>query len=222
MISREMKSFYYTLMGVPLAISGTIYRVALAPRSGLVRVHLGPGQKNYLPGWTNVDANFLTAKVDVWSDLRRALPFRSGTVDAFYSHHVIEHLPDQSLPFHLGEMFRCLKPGGSVRVGGPNGDSAIRKFIEGDKAWFPDFPDRRASIGGRFVNFVFCRGEHLTLLTESYLRELLVEAGFVDLRACSPAEETGTPAIFDDAVLGLEHEPDPACPHTLILEAKKP
>ena len=57
---------------------------------------------------------------------------------------VIEHLPD--LPGHFAEMFRALKPGGVFRIGGPNGDSAIRKFVEGDSAWFSDFPDKAVAV----------------------------------------------------------------------------
>lgn len=32
-------------------------------------VQLGPGQKNYIDGWVNVDANFVTAKIDIWADI---------------------------------------------------------------------------------------------------------------------------------------------------------
>ena len=59
----------------------------------------------------------------MWADLNNKLPFHDNSVDAFYSHHMIEHLPD--IQFHLREVYRCLKPEGVYRVGGPNGDSAI-------------------------------------------------------------------------------------------------
>ena len=147
-----------------------------------MKVHLGPGQGNYLPGWINLDANRFTARVDVWANLLDPLPFRDVTVDVFYSHDVIEHLPDAFLPTHFRDMHRALKPGGVIRVGGPNIDNAIRKFVEGDAAWFWNFPDDRKSLGGKFANFVLCRGEHLTVLTFSYLDELLTDAGFSSIR----------------------------------------
>jgi SAM-dependent methyltransferase len=169
-----------------------------------------------------VDANAFTARIDVWADISWKLPFRNNSVAAFYSHHVIEHLPDSRLAFHLEEMFRCLRPGGVIRVGGPNADVAIRKFQENDLNWFSDFPDKRNSIGGRFANFILCRGEHLTILTASYLTELAGAAGFDDIRFCRSRTETMYPDIIDSQVLASEwDEKNPDEPHTLIMEARK-
>ena len=173
-------------------------------------------------GWINVDANAFTGKCDVWADLRNRLPFRDASVDAFYSHHVIEHLPDHALGAHFREMSRCLKPGGAVRVGGPNGDSAARKLIEGDAGWFNDYPDKHRSVGGRYANFILCRGEHLTILTESYLAEIATDAGFVEIRTPRPGAETGFPGFIGEDVLSREDPPNGDLPHTLILEARKP
>jgi predicted SAM-dependent methyltransferase len=186
-----------------------------------VRVQLGSGQKNYLAGWYNVDANFFTAKIDIWADLRNPLPFPSETVDCFYSHHVIEHLPDDALALHFHEMFRCLKPGGVIRVGGPDAEAAAKKFLEGDANWFSDYPDKHASMGGKFTNFIICRGEHLTLLSYSYLREIAECTGFAEIQRCIPVAETGYPDIFREA-LGTEFESDHCCPHTILIEARKP
>ena len=221
MISRELKSLFYVALRVPMKWNGTLYRSFRAPTSGLVKVHLGPGQRNYLDGWINLDANFITAKCDVWADLSNPLPFKDGTVDAFYSHHVIEHLSDSVIAFLFKEMHRCLKPGGVIRVGGPDGDTAIRKFIENDTAWFGDWPDKRESIGGRFANFMFCRGEHMTMLSRSYLSELARAAAFQNIGFCVPVIQTGYPGLIDEAVLSKEHESTFDAPHTVILEAMK-
>jgi hypothetical protein len=118
-------------------------------------------------------------------------------------------------------MHRCLKPAGVIRIGGPDGDTAIRKFIENDTAWFGDWPDKRQSIGGRLSNFMFCRGEHVTLLSRSYLSELAAEADFTDVCFRAPARETGFPNLIDADVLSKEDEPTPDAPHTLIMEAVK-
>ena len=218
MLSRKAKATFYKVAGPLMKINGRLYRHFRAPRQGVLKVQLGPGQKNYLEGWINVDANMFTGKCDIWADLRNPLPFHTETIDAIYSHHVIEHLPD--IHFHLKEVFRCLKPGGVYRVGGPNGDSAISKFMENDLEWFSNFPDVRKSIGGRFENFIFCRGEHLTILTFSFLQEFMNSIGYTDINKCLVSKETGYPGLFDDCLL-KENESDFEAPHTLIVEAKK-
>jgi predicted SAM-dependent methyltransferase len=222
MLSRNAKAAYFAALAGPMRFSGWFYRNFLAPRQGLVRVQFGPGQGRYFPGWKNVDANFLSAKIDVWADLRNKLPFRDNSVDAFYSHHVIEHLPDAFLQSHFCEMFRCLKPDGIIRVGGPHGDWAARKLLENDSSWFSDFPVARQSVGGRYANFLMCKGEHLTILTVSYLTELCCTAGFVDIEPCQPVTQTFHPDLIDEGVLSKEDENTPATPHTLIVEARKP
>lgn len=217
MLRREVKAAFYSFAGPAMAANAVRHR--FLQRTNGLRVHLGPGQKRYLPGWVNVDANIFTAKCDIWADLRNKLPFKDATIRALYSHHVIEHLPN--LKQHFADVYRCLSHGGVYRLAGPNGDMAIRKFIERDNSWFGDWPDHRRSIGGRFENFIFCRGEHLTILTESFLKELLEDAGYVNISVCLPVKNTGYPEIFNDA-LETEHEDDFKSPRTLVLEAQKP
>ena len=200
MLTRSVKSLFYASCQPFFWLSYIFHRCKYARKLSVGRVHLGPGQRNYLPGWINVDANAFTGKCDIWYDLRKPLPFRSGSVEAFYSHHVIEHLPD--LGFHLAEVYRCLKPGGVYRCGGPNGDAAIDRFLQKDHAWFSDFPVARQSIGGRFENFIFCKGEHLTILTESFMEELFRGAGFRQIDFIAPTVSKQEPLFAD--VLSLE------------------
>jgi predicted SAM-dependent methyltransferase len=222
MIPSILKRYYYIFLQYPMRLSGWFYKNFRSPQEGL-KVHLGPGQGNYLEGWINVDANFLTARIDVWANLLEPLPFRDGSVDVFYSHHVIEHLPDSHLPKHFNEMFKALRPGGGLRIGVPHLGNACRKYLEGCHAWFGDFPDKRSSIGGRFTNFIFCRGEHLTALDESYLAEIAEQAGFVDIKFCLPKKETSLANLgVSEELLSKEWELDFDCPHTVILEARKP
>ncbi|HZV69776.1 MAG TPA: methyltransferase domain-containing protein [Saprospiraceae bacterium] len=223
MISRRLKAAFYSLAGPLMKLNGVVYKSFRSPSKGdkkRILVQLGPGKANYLNEWINVDANIFSAKIDVWGDLRNPLPFKDNSVDFFYSHHVVEHLPD--LESHFKSMFKSLKPGGKVRIGGPNGDSAINRFIANDSKWFGDFPYKRTSIGGRFENFVFCRQEHLTILTFSYLEELFGNAGFIKITNRLPVKDTGYPEIIDQQVLSKEWEDNFTYPHTLIIEAEKP
>jgi len=222
MISQRIRELYYQAMWLPMRCNGRIYRAFRAPRSGVVRVHLGPGRSRYLDDWINVDANLLTAKLDVWADLRNPLPFPDNSVDAFYSHHVIEHLPPDILPTHFAEMHRCLKPGGMIRIAVPDTEMAMRKYLQNDTAWFGDWPSKRRSIGGRFDNFVMCQGEHRSILTSSYLIELMEDAQFEAMQRCRPTAETTRPELIGPEVLANETlEPCPDAPFTLTLEAQK-
>jgi predicted SAM-dependent methyltransferase len=200
-------------------LSGRYYRYFRQP-SEPISVHLGPGQQEHrqLEGWVSLDANIISARPTVWANLLDGLPFRDGSVARFYSYHTIEHLPDIFLPKLFRELHRCLVPGGGFRIGGPSAENGARKLLEGDAGWFGDFPDRRRSVGGRFTNFILCRNEHLTLLTASYLEELASDAGFTDITF---PLVTGESAIDPD-VLPTEDESDLACPHTVIIEARKP
>jgi predicted SAM-dependent methyltransferase len=205
-----------------MLINGFLYKRFRCPTAGL-KVHLGPGQRDYLRGWLNVDANIISAKLDLWADLRNPLPFREGSVEIFYSHHVIEHLADVTMVEHLRQMFQALRSGGGIRIGGPHAGNACRKYLAGDLSWFPPFPQQRESIGGRFANFVFCAGEHLTALDETYLAENATKVGFTDIRFCKPGVDTCLSDLgIDDVVLSSELENDYEFPHTVIMEARKP
>lgn len=219
MVPRWLKATYYAGLSPLMRLNARRHEWTGLALSSSRRVHLGPGQRNYLEGWVNVDANLVSSRPDVWADLRHRLPFGDGTVDAIYSHHVIEHLPD--LDFHFAEMFRCLRPGGVIRVGGPHGDHAMRAMQQGDAAWFGSWPMDRSSMGGRFENFIFCKGEHLTILTESFLRELAEKAGFERVEVSAPGQ-TRHAELFDAAVMAVEPESRPDLPHTLMIEAHKP
>jgi predicted SAM-dependent methyltransferase len=201
-------------------MSGFFYRIFYAPRSsevpGNVNVHFGPGQRNYIQGWINVDANIFTGKADVWTDFDSIVPFNSSSIDNCYSHHVVEHLRD--LDRHFSEIYRILKPGGYYRVAVPNADAAIEQYQAGDLAWFSDFPRSYSSIGGRLNNFILCANEHLHICTKSYLQELVTVAGFREMKWEIP-KHTENPVFL--SVLDYEWESYSDKPHTLVLELRK-
>ena len=220
MFTRFQKALFYNIV-TPLMIINSFRLKYLNSfkKNSVLKLHLGPGKRNYIDGWINIDANMFSGKCDLWLDLRYKLPFKNSSVHYCYSHHVIEHLP--SMKSHFVDIFRILKSGGIYRLGGPNGDVAIKKFIENDSDWFDNFPDKRNSIGGKFENFIFCRNEHSTILTFSYLKEILEAVGFVNIKKYLPTKETQKPKVFDQC-LNFESENDFENPHTLILEVGKP
>jgi hypothetical protein len=217
MISYKKKRLFYILAIPVFWCHYLISKIKLRNKSGSC-VQFGPGQKNYLKGWINIDANFLTAKTDIVSNLDWGLPIRNSSVSHCYSHHVIEHL--RSIEYHFSEVFRILVQGGVYRVGVPNADSAIVAFVNGRFDWFSDFPKKWTSIGGKFNNFLMCEGEHLTICTESFLTELALRAGFSTIKLCGPQCRSHYPGLFGDCIQMEENE-SIQYPHTLILELVK-
>jgi hypothetical protein len=84
------------------------------------------------------------------------------------------------------------------------------------------FPDRHASIGGKLANFIFCRNEHLTILTPSYLFEIAAAAGFERPKICIPGRTTTKPSLIQEPVLKLEAWSSTTEPQTLLIECYKP
>ena len=219
MLKRSHKALFYLLASPLMRLNALFYKYFLfRNKKKKLKLHLGPGKKNYIDGWVNIDANIFTGKSDLWADLRYPLPFQISSVDYCYSHHMVEQVPDIKL--HFRDIYKILKPGGIYRFGGPNGDVAIKKFLDNEHKWFSNFPDNRKSIGGRFENFIFCRNEHLTILTFSYLCEILEEVGFINIRKYLPTKETSIPEIFSQC-FKYEYETDFENPKTLIIETQK-
>ena len=64
-----------------------------------VWLNLGSGASPY-PHFVNIDITF-ARRPDMWLDVRHGTPFASGTVDAIYTRHVLEH-------FYHDELVRVL------------------------------------------------------------------------------------------------------------------
>ena len=220
-IRQEYKRLIYFLSWPFHLVNGWFYRHFRAPRSGVVKVQVGPGKRSYFKGWINLDGNMFTGTCDVWVNFHNPLPFADASVDLVYSYMVIEHLRDPF--FHFQEMYRVLKPGGVFRVGAPNADTAIRKFVEKDIGWFWDFPDKRESLGGKFNNFIFCREEHLSITTYDFLEECATRAGFrkEDVHICRSGLDTSFPNLIEPHVLETEYEGNRVDPYSHVIEGQK-
>lgn len=62
-------------------------------------------------------------------DLRKGIPAETGTIDAVYHSHVLEHFDREAVPRFLAEIRRVLKPGGIHRVVVPDFELACRKYL---------------------------------------------------------------------------------------------
>lgn len=80
------------------------------------------------PGWliTNVNAvarNYLDATI--------AWPFEAGSVSHLYADNVIEHITLQAGRAMLSEAFRCLRPGGLIRIVTPDIRAHVDLYLSG-------------------------------------------------------------------------------------------
>ena len=180
-----------------------------------VWINLGSGASPY-PQFINVDIN-LARRPDMWLDVRYGMPFATGTVDAIYSRHVLEHFYHDELTRVLAECHRVLRVGGGIRILVPSLEVACRAYLNGDDSVLMTFPRPYRSRGGRTVNLLFCDGQHRMGFDFSLMQEILEDAGFSDIRQVTRAESR----VFPPAVL-RETEPDEGWINTsLIVEATR-
>jgi len=174
-IAQKWKDRWYSAWVPVLKANQFRYRIT-APKSGDICINIGSG-KSQFDGWINIDGNFMH-RPDMWLDVRNGLPFQSGSVKLIYSCHFFEHLYLNELKPLLIECRRVLRPDGGMRIAVPNLRSAIIAYHQNRNEWFSQFPQEFNSIGGRFFNEMLCGDQHRLMFDQSFLSEVLTEAGF--------------------------------------------
>jgi predicted SAM-dependent methyltransferase len=119
-------------------------------------------------------------------DVTKGLHYPSGSVEAVYSSHMLEHLYLSDARALLHECWRVLKPGGVLRLALPDMEAFIDGFVRGDRSaeasiqLLDEFgihpltkPSRIQAVASRFGG-----SGHRWLPTRSLTRSLLEEAGF--------------------------------------------
>jgi SAM-dependent methyltransferase len=66
-------------------------------------------------------------------DLSKGIPFETGTVDAVYHAHLLEHLNREQARLFLTECQRVLKPGGLIRIVVPDMKTLAQSYLESFK-----------------------------------------------------------------------------------------
>jgi len=86
-----------------------------------MKLYLGAG-KHRLEGFHHVDS-YPFEGIDTVCDITKGLPFDTNSVDVIYSQDFLEHLPPESKMSVINEMWRVLKPGGTMEHYIPNAGS---------------------------------------------------------------------------------------------------
>jgi len=165
--------------------------------------HLAPRSQTDIPWPTNV----------VVSDLRKTLPFASGSFDAVFSSHLVEHLHRDEARALLKEAHRVLKPGGICRTLVPDLMHQVRQYLDASAAPRNETKDparelvdimhlrsdqapRRNSLYRFFVASTDFH-IHKWMYDAPSLARLMTEAGFVD---CVPRKYLESTIPFLDKV----------------------
>ncbi len=106
----------------------------------MIRIDLGCG-RNPREGFRGLDKT-PRVRPAIVGDLEGRLPLRTSSVDEFFCHSVMEHVRD--LLACMGEVHRCLKPGGIITIEVPYYTSSaawtdpthVRAFTEGTFRYF--------------------------------------------------------------------------------------
>lgn len=176
-------------------------------------------------------------------DLSKGIPFASGTVDAVYHSHVLEHIDREEVPAFLGEILRVLRPGGIHRMAVPNFGRDAQDYLaslreqrmDHDEMLVPllaasvmreargtmlQSPIRR-TIENLLLGDARRRGQtHQWAYDEVNLRQILEASGFVDFAVV--AHNQSAIAGWEDT--GLETSPDGSVykPGSLWAECRSP
>lgn len=108
----------------------------------MTRYNIGAGSFSQ-PGWINVDLpsehysrvqrpGFIAHDLTTLADL----PIETGSAEAVYCSHTLEHVPNDAVAKTLSEAYRILAPGGFLRLIVPDIELAHRNWLLGDREFF--------------------------------------------------------------------------------------
>lgn len=205
----RVEQLIWRIKALPVRLGSRVApRLMTRDVAGARRVHLGCGS-NLLPGWANLDVGGPAGVTRF--DLRRPLPFATGSVDHIYTEHFIEHVHKEGAAVLLQECARILRPGGVLRISTPDLKKLVEEYQLGrvtewlDMQFAPETPCDMVNESMRLWG-------HLYVWDEAELFRALNAAGFDSIRRMP----WGT---SDHAELaGLESRPDHS---DLIVEATR-
>ena len=80
-------------------------------------------------GWVITNVNAVTRN---YLDATKPWPIEDGALSRVYADNVIEHIPLEGGRTMLAEAFRCLQPGGVIRIVTPNVRAHVDQYLSGD------------------------------------------------------------------------------------------
>lgn len=143
-------------------------------RWGLDRAHYGSGA-DFRKGWVNIDIQTLAGPTDrpyVSADLTGRHPFPDACFQFGFSQDFLEHLSQADSLRFLYEVYRCLKPGGVMRLSFPGLQGVLRRHYRGH-----DFEDVVTGEKEAYLDW-----EHLHFYGPESLSQVARHIGFSEVR----------------------------------------
>jgi predicted SAM-dependent methyltransferase len=160
-----------------------------------LRLHLGSAA-SVKQGWVNVDLAGHPTEL-AWN-LLRPLPFPSGTADAVFHEHVLEHFSLSDGLRLIDDCFRVLRPGGVLRIGVPDAGAYAHSYTRaGDGIIERERPGRPTPMMALAEIFYF--HGHKWMYDAETLAYVMSAAGFTNVverpfgeSAISPAPDSAS------------------------------
>lgn len=192
-------------------------------------VSIGSGD-DVRPGWFNTDFTPRTPGVH-FLDATQPFPFEDGSVDRFYSEHMIEHVPATHGLTMLASCLKALKPGGRIRIVTPDAVQIARLVTDKDapdvkaygealyRAAHMALPAVRTS--GVAYNVASHDWGHVFLYDFDTMKAFMAHVGFVQIARADVEVST------DPAFQGIERHQHNVGPlinayESMAVEAEKP
>ena len=154
-----------------------------------------------------------------WANATKKIPHSSGTVQAIYTSHMVEHLDREEIGLFLDEAYRVLQPGGVIRIVVPDLRTLVESYLKDNDA--DQFVDSLLLSTGqpkdlisKIKLLVVGYRQHLWMYDGYSLSKLLVKHGFDEPVIMEP----GTTNIDDYGELNLYERAETS----VCVEARKP
>ncbi len=95
-------------------------------------------------GWLPVNVNAITR---YYMDGTEPWPFEDGALSHVYADNMIEHVPLAGARVFLAEAYRCLRPGGIIRLVTPDLRTHVELYLTGDDVVHSKLADEYRALG---------------------------------------------------------------------------
>lgn len=117
------------------------------------------------------------------------MPFQAKRFNGIFTEHCLEHLSLESVDYVLGECFRVLEPGGTIRIVVPDGElylDGYARITKGEKEMKLPYSER-LNYAGIYspilsVNHIFRSHGHQFIYDFDMIKRLLLKHDFVNIK----------------------------------------